>query len=97
MKGGCGDTIEIFLNFENDRVSEASYATDGCASSSLCGSFTAELAHGKNPDELWEIEPEDILEEIGTFPEKDKHCAKLAVLALQEALNTYMIKQTGHK
>jgi len=94
LKGGCGDTMEIFLKFKENRVIEAAYVTDGCGSSALCGSFTAELAHGKTPEELLELEPEHILEAIGTFPEKDKHCAKLSILALQEALNNYMIKQT---
>lgn len=91
LKGGCGDTIHIYLKFKDQRVDKASYTTDGCASSSLCGSFTAELAHGRNPEELLELEPEDVLNRIGTFPEGEKHCATLAIKALQEAVNNYMI------
>lgn len=85
--------MEIFLKFEDNRVEKASYLTDGCGSSALCGSFTAELAHGKSPEELFELSPDDILETIGTFPEKDEHCAKLSILTLHEALNVYLIKQ----
>ncbi len=91
LKGGCGDTIHIYMRFKDNRVEKASYTTDGCASSSLCGSFTAELAHGRNPEELLELEPEDVLNKIGTFPEGEKHCATLAIKALQEAVNNYMI------
>lgn len=91
LKGGCGDTIHIYLKFHDNRVEQASYTTDGCASSSLCGSFTAELAQGRNPEELLELEPEDVLNKIGTFPEGEKHCATLAIKALQEAVNNYMI------
>ena len=91
LKGGCGDTISIYLKFSNNRVEKASYTTDGCASSSLCGSFTAELAHGRSPEELLELEPDDVLNKIGTFPEGEKHCATLAVKALQDAVNNYMI------
>ena len=91
LKGGCGDTIHIYLKFKDHRVERASYTTDGCASSSLCGSFTAELAHGRNPEELLELEPGDVLNRIGTFPEGEKHCATLAIKALQEAVNNYMI------
>lgn len=94
VTGGCGDTMEIYLKFSDNRVAQASYVTDGCGSSSLCGSFTAELAHGRSPDELLEIKPEDILETIGTFPESDHHCATLSVVALQEALDDYMVKTT---
>ena len=92
LQGGCGDTMHIYLKFHDNRVVEAAYTTDGCASSSLCGSFTAELAHGRSPEELLELEPDDVLNKIGTFPEGEKHCATLAVKALQEAVNNYMIR-----
>lgn len=91
LKGGCGDSIHIYLKFHDNRVVKAAYTTDGCASSSLCGSFTAELAHGRSPEELLELEPFDVLNKIGTFPEGEKHCATLAIKALQEAVNNYMI------
>jgi nitrogen fixation NifU-like protein len=91
VKGGCGDTINIYLKFNGGRVEAASYTTDGCGSSALCGSFTAELAHGRNVEELLELTPEDVLNTIGTFPEQETHCATLAISALQEAVNNYMI------
>ncbi len=91
LKGGCGDTINIFLKFKDNRVEKASYTTDGCGSSALCGSFTAELAHDRNPEELLELEPDDVLNMIGTFPDEERHCATLAIKALQEAVNNYMI------
>lgn len=93
ITGKCGDTIEIFLKFNGDKVSKASFITDGCASSAICGSFAVELAIGKRPDEIVEITGERILDEIGTFPEEERHCAFLAAEALQEALNDYMIKE----
>jgi nitrogen fixation NifU-like protein len=94
ITGSCGDTMEIFLFFENDRVKEASYLTDGCGSSSVCGSFAAEAALGKSPDELIEVTGETILNKLGRFPKEDEHCAFLAAETLQEALKDYMIQQT---
>ena len=90
ITGSCGDTMQIFLRFENDRVKEATFQTDGCGSSTVCGSFAAELALGKNPDELAEVAGETILEILGGLPEEDRHCAYLAVETLQAALNHYM-------
>ncbi len=84
--------MQIFLKFENDRVCDAAYLTDGCGSSTVCGSFAAEMAIGKNPDELIEITGDAILEKLGRFPEEDRHCAFLAAETLQEALNRYMAK-----
>jgi nitrogen fixation protein NifU and related proteins len=93
VTGECGDTMEIFLRFAENRVQDASYFTDGCASSSICGSFTAEMAMGKDPDELTEITGGAVLEKIGRFPEKDQHCAYLAAETLQEALRCHMIRE----
>ena len=63
----------------------------------MCGSFAAEMALGKNPDEIIDITGEVILKKVGGLPEEDKHCAFLYVEALQEALNDYMIKQKSKK
>jgi nitrogen fixation NifU-like protein len=89
--------MEIFLKFEDDRVKEASFRTDGCGSSTVCGSFAAELAHGKSPEEITEITGDKILEILGGLPEEDRHCAFLAVEALQDALDDYMRKQVNRK
>ena len=94
VKGECGDTIEIFLKFKNDRIKEASFLTDGCGPSAVCGSFAAEMSIGKSPDEILEIAGEAILKKLGGLPEEDRHCAFLAAATLQEALNTYMIGKT---
>ncbi len=94
ITGKCGDTIDIFLKFNDDCVTGASYITDGCGASTVCGSFAAEIAHGKTPDELTEITGETILEKIGRFPKEDEHCAFLAAETIQEALQKYMVRQT---
>ncbi len=97
VNGKCGDTMEIFLRFENDRVKEASYRTDGCGSSNVCGSFGAEMAMGKSPDEILEITGEAIIEKLGGLPSGERHCAFLAADTLQEALNDYMSKERRNK
>ena len=97
VKGSCGDTMEIFLKFENERVMGASYRTDGCGSSNVCGSFAAEMALGRSLDELLEITGEAILEKLGGLPKEEEHCAFLSAETLQEALNDYMIKTRGKK
>jgi len=95
ITGSCGDTMQIFLKFENENVTEATFQTDGCGSSTVCGSFAAELALGKNPDELAKITGDTILELLGRLPEEERHCAYLAAEALQAALDSYMRKATN--
>ena len=94
LRGKCQDTMEIFLKFENDQVKKAKFQTDGCGSSTICGSFAAEMAIGKKPDELLEISGKAILKRLGDFPKEGEHCAFLAAETLHEALNDYMIKST---
>jgi nitrogen fixation protein NifU and related proteins len=95
IKGKCGDTMEIFLKFDRNRVKSASYFTDGCPSSSICGSITAEMALEKDSDELTEITGDAVMKKIGRFPEEKKHCAFLATETLQEALRCFMIHETN--
>ena len=71
IKGKCGDSIEIFLKFEKEKVKDAKFITDGCASSTICGSFAVELAIGKTPDEIVQITAEQIIKEIGGLPEEE--------------------------
>lgn len=93
MKGSCGDTMQMYLLVADDRVKQVSYITDGCSSSSIAGSFTAELAMGKTLTEVLDMTGADVLKEIGTFPEAEEHCAYLAVGTLQEAVHSFMAAQ----
>lgn len=92
LRGGCGDSIEIFIRFENQRVAEASFLTDGCSTSVVCGSYAAEMAFGKSVDELMEIDGNMILKTLGGLPEENEHCAHLAAESLHAALDDYMRK-----
>ncbi len=93
VTGPCHDTMEIFLRFEQDRVKEASFQTDGCGSSAVCGSFAAEMAIGKTPDEILDVTGVAILERLGGLPKEEEHCAFLAGETLQEALGNYIKNQ----
>ncbi|WP_321495019.1 iron-sulfur cluster assembly scaffold protein [uncultured Desulfobacter sp.] len=90
VTGECGDTMEIYLKFSNNQVADASYFTDGCASSMVSGSFAAELTLGKTPEELTDITADHILAAIGRLPENDLHCTTLAARTIQAALDNYM-------
>jgi len=92
LKGGCGDSIEIFLEFENSRVARASFLTDGCSTSVVCGSYAVEMALGKTDDQVLEIDGNAILKELGGLPEENEHCARLAAESLHAALDDYMRK-----
>jgi len=54
-----------------------------------------ELALGKDPDTLTDINGESVLKAIGRLPREDRHCADLAAAAVQEAVGNYMKKPGG--
>ncbi len=93
LTGTCGDTMQIFLKFEKEKVKAASFLTDGCGSSAVCGSLAAELSVDKTPDELMDFSGEKILDVLGIFPEADRHCAFLAAETVQAAVEDYMKKR----
>lgn len=93
LQGDCGDTMEMYLNINDGTVAEVGYMTDGCSSSSIAGSFAAELAMNKTFEEVLDLRGVDVLEMIGRFPKDEEHCAHLAIRTLQEALNSFLINQ----
>lgn len=94
LTGKCGDTIQLFLKFKEGKVDDASYMTNGCASSMLSGSFTAEMAIGCTPERLFSLTPQDVVNKIGKIPDDDRHCADLAIEVLHECANKFLIATT---
>ena len=100
VTGSCGDTMEIRLRFQGNKVSESTHWTNGCVYSLNCVFAAAQHAEGKTPAELLDIEPETIGHSIGGLPQDHMHCATLAAATLREAINDYMknsIPATGRR
>ncbi len=90
VKGSCGDTVKIFLRVDNDKIIDARFITDGCATTIAAGSMACELAIGKTFREAFKITKEVILEELGGLPEESIHCALLSSNTLRAALTDYL-------
>lgn len=93
QSGSCGDSMTMYIKVKGERLDQVTYITDGCGSSSVAGSFTAEMATGRTFSEALALKGEDVLQEIGTFPDEEKHCAFLAVQTLRKALKAYLAQQ----
>ena len=90
VTGPCGDTVNIFLRIENDKIIDARFITDGCATTIAAGSMACELAIGKTFREAFKITKKVILEQLGGLPEESTHCALLASNTLRTALTDYL-------
>jgi nitrogen fixation NifU-like protein len=90
VTGPCGDTMEIWLRVRGDRITNATFWTDGCGPSIASGSMVTELVKGKGVREALKITNEDILDSLGGLPEESLHCALLAANTLREAIRDYI-------
>jgi len=93
--GICGDTMQIALQLEGDLICDVRYMTDGCGPSIASAGMATRLAKGKTIAEAQKITQDDILCHLGGLPDDHKHCAKLAALTLQRAIQN--IGQTPEK
>ena len=92
LRGSCGDAITISLVFDKERVKAATFDTDGCGPSVICGSLAADMAVGRSAEELLDISGEQVLARAGNIPEDHHHCAFLAASVLHEAVKRKMGK-----
>lgn len=86
VQGWCGDTMEIYLRLDGERIEGASFVTDGCGPTVACGSKLASMVTGMPLEEAERIIPGDLINALDGLPEESVHCAELAVSTLQEAL-----------
>lgn len=91
--GDCGDTVEIFLTVENERIRWVSFLIDGCINTRAAANTVAMMAEGKQVNQAWRITPDDVAKYLETLPADSYHCAELAVGALYRALTDYRNKQ----
>jgi nitrogen fixation NifU-like protein len=86
-KGTCGDSMDMFVRFEGDRLVAISFLTDGCGATIACGSMLTRKARGLTAKEAMALTDEDLLEWLDGLPEENLHCAKLAIGTLHGAVN----------
>jgi len=87
-QGSCGDTIQISLKIENQRISEIKFLSDGCAATIACGSAITILAKNKTLEQAEKITPLNLLEFLHDLPASHSHCAELAVEAFHKTLKS---------
>lgn len=95
VTGNCGDTMEIAFRLEDGKVVRAHGWTDGCSVSKHCVDAAATLMLDKTVSELEKITMIDIMEPIGELPDTHLHCAQLAEVTLQRAVQDYKNKKSG--
>jgi nitrogen fixation NifU-like protein len=91
--GPCGDTMEVYLKIESNRIKDAKFRAIGCAGSFVSGSALTEMIKGKTLEGAEKMDEEDILNHLEGIPAPKIHCACLAKGTLQKAIGEYKEKR----
>jgi nitrogen fixation NifU-like protein len=91
-----GDTMQIFLKIDEDKIIDARFLTDGGMNALAAGCMACELSIGKTSEEAFKISQERIITQLGGLPDESEHCAILASNTLQAALTDYMEFRNEH-
>jgi NifU-like protein involved in Fe-S cluster formation len=86
FRGGCGDTMEIYLQLEGSQIKKATFMTSGQTSALAAGSVLTTMVQGLSLEQASQIQTSDVVEVLGGLPEAKVHCAELMVTALREAI-----------
>ncbi|MEW6104278.1 MAG: iron-sulfur cluster assembly scaffold protein [bacterium] len=93
IKGPCGDEMEFYLSFEDNKITEIEYFTNGCDATKACAAMTANLAIGKTINEVLSISAQEVIKKLnGCLPEDHLHCAILTVSTLYRAIADYLLR-----
>ena len=84
----CGDRIEIYLQIENNKITDARFMGEGCVLSQAASSILMDELIGKKIDEVKKWSSDKLLDmlKIKVGPNRLK-CALLPLDSAQDALN----------
>ena len=89
----CGDTMEITIKVNDDKIEDIKFRTFGCASAIATSSMTTVMAKGKTLEEALAMTRDDVANELQGLPSHKMHCSNLAVDALHRAIEDYQKKK----
>jgi NifU-like protein involved in Fe-S cluster formation len=92
--GPCGDTMEIFLHVDINRIRDAKFQAIGCEGAFICGSAITEMIKGMTMDQVENIEKDQVIAYLGGLPEEKYDCACLAVTTLRKTLQKFKKRQS---
>ena len=90
----CGDLMRIYLKVKEGKnkkkiIEDIKFETLGCVAAIATSSMITDLVKGKTFEEALKIKFSDVEDSLGSLPPVKKHCADLAVKALQAAIKSY--------
>ncbi len=85
----CGDTLQLHLRIEGDRIADARFKALGCTAAIAASSFLADWLVGRPLTEARSLRNEALAHAMGGLPPGRLHCSVLAEDALAGCLADY--------
>ena len=94
----CGDSIDLYLNIDDKKITDVKFDGKGCAICMACSSVLTEMIKGKNLEDVKKFEKDELLSELGlehlikTSPVRIK-CALLSLKSLKYGIYSYFAEK----
>jgi len=88
----CGDIMKIYLQIEDDIITDVKFETFGCGSAIASSSMATEMIKGKPISEALELTNKAVTEALDGLPAHKLHCSVLAEEAIKSAIKDYYDK-----
>lgn len=86
VTGVCGETMGMYLRLNGDTIQEATFMSDGCTPAVAYANLVTTMVQGMSLQQAKCVKPQDLIVEMRRLLKEHDHCAKLAVLTLQQAI-----------
>ena len=91
----CGDMMTFYIKVKDNRIDDVKFKTFGCGAAIAVSSMVSEMAKGKTLEEVMELTPKLVADELGGLPKAKYHCSNLGAQALHKAIMNYRDKKKG--
>lgn len=88
----CGDIMKIYLQIDNEIITDVKFETFGCGSAIASSSMATELIKGKPVSEALQLSNKAVAEALDGLPAHKMHCSVLAEEAIKAAIEDYYKK-----
>ena len=89
----CGDVMAFYIKVKDNRIADVKFKTFGCGAAIAVSSIVSEMAMGKTLEEVMEITPRTVADELEGLPKNKFHCSNLGAQALHKAIKDYRRKK----
>jgi len=85
----CGDVMTMFLKFDADKISDATFQSYGCGPCIALSSIVTEKVKGMKTDDAYALTISQFTDKYTELPNNKKHCTGLVIVALKKAIDIY--------